>query len=251
MTSAWLAVLSAGLAAWWWCPPDPVGRLAPRPAWRLPAWAQPLPEALGSRQRWWVAAGLAVAVVAYGWDKTWAVVLVAPLVAVAAWVLLGRLEPAGTRDRRLWLAEAVPEALDLIQACVRAGQPLRQAVATVTQIVPAPVAARLKDVTQALAVGLSDDQAWRLVKDDPVWGAVARDLARCAAWGTPVHEVLASHAADLRRQAKAGRLSRAKSAGVRAVLPLGVCYLPAFMLLGVVPILAGGLALILTGDGPG
>jgi pilus assembly protein TadC len=46
-------------------------------------------------------------------------------------------------------------------------------------------------------------------------------------------------AADARRRQQAEAHRRAARAGVLAVLPLGACFLPAFVLLGVVPAVVG------------
>jgi len=170
------------------------------------------------------------------------VVVAGPLVAVAGWVALGRLEPAGTRQRRVETLYALPQALDLLQTCMAAGQPLRNAVAIVADSMGPPVGPLLDSVTNAISVGMSDAQAWQGLQTDPVIGSVARDLARSAVWGTETSDVLAQHAIDLRRQGRIERLTAAKAVGVKSVLPLSMCYLPAFMLLGVVPAVAAGLA---------
>ena len=49
--------------------------------------------------------------------------------------------------------------------------------------------------------------------------------------GPPRH-----HPADARREAAAEDLVRARAAGVKSVVPLMVCFLPAFIALGVVPL---------------
>ncbi len=240
----WMAVLSAGFAVWLWLPPDVSARLGPVVRLRLPRWAAPLPGAMEPRKRWWLAGGLTLLLVGYGWRLSWLVVLLGPVVAVGLWLLLGRIESGGARRDRLVLLDDLPEALDLTQASVRAGQPLRNAIGIVTLTMGGPVARLLGTVTNAVSVGMSDAQAWQTLRDDPLIGFVARDLARSSAWGTSVVEVLAGHSRDLRRQSKASRLSAAKAVGVKTVLPLGLCYLPAFILLGVVPIVAGGVAAI-------
>ncbi|WP_066521888.1 hypothetical protein [Curtobacterium ammoniigenes] len=65
----------------------------------------------------------------------------------------------------------------------------------------------------------------------------ARDLAARA--GVPVGPLLRRSAIDLRRDAAAQYRIAAERLGVRLVMPLGVCVLPAFVLVGVVPMLAG------------
>jgi len=46
-------------------------------------------------------------------------------------------------------------------------------------------------------------------------------------------------ARELRERAHAEVESRARSVSTRAAAPLGVCFLPAFVLLGIVPLVAG------------
>jgi len=61
------------------------------------------------------------------------------------------------------------------------------------------------------------------------------DLASRA--GVPAAELLRSQAQEVRRAAASSAQRRAAILAVRLVLPLGVCILPAFMALGVVPLL--------------
>jgi hypothetical protein len=59
-----------------------------------------------------------------------------------------------------------------------------------------------------------------------------------------VADAMAAHAADLRAGSRARVEARARAVGVRAALPLGVCLLPAFVLLGVVPLVAAALTVV-------
>jgi tight adherence protein B len=61
------------------------------------------------------------------------------------------------------------------------------------------------------------------------------DLSRRA--GIPAAELLRSEAGERRRQARADVSERAQALSVRLMIPLGVCVLPAFMVLSVVPLL--------------
>lgn len=62
-------------------------------------------------------------------------------------------------------------------------------------------------------------------------------IALAARAGAPVSELLRAEAFRLRRVARAAGTARAAALGVRLMLPLGACVLPAFVLLGVVPLL--------------
>ncbi|MCW2599061.1 MAG: type secretion system protein, partial [Frankiales bacterium] len=70
-------------------------------------------------------------------------------------------------------------------------------------------------------------------------------LTRAAEGGAPVAVGVLRVAEDARREAT-GRAERAaRRAGVLAVGPLGLCFLPAFLLLGVVPAVLGLVAPLL------
>jgi tight adherence protein B len=53
----------------------------------------------------------------------------------------------------------------------------------------------------------------------------------------PAADLLTSEAEELRRVATARAQEDAAALGVRLMLPLGLCILPAFMVLGVLPLL--------------
>ncbi len=61
------------------------------------------------------------------------------------------------------------------------------------------------------------------------------DLSRRA--GVPAGELLRSEAEEARRAARSDAQVKAAALGVRLMLPLGLCILPAFMALGVIPLL--------------
>jgi pilus assembly protein TadC len=128
----------------------------------------------------------------------------------------------------------------MITACLEAGLPLRQAVAAVSRSADPLVRTKLDRPMSCVEVGLSDSDAWMTVKDDPVMGQLAVDIAHASAWGSSLGDVISEHARVLRHVHHSESVIRARAVGVRSVLPLSFCFLPAFVLLGIVPILAGG-----------
>jgi Flp pilus assembly protein TadB len=252
-TLLWLAAaaLAAGLAAWSLVPPAALARLRPRrtgqwPRWLPAAW-QARPGALPPRTRWLAgaAAGLALTVGLWspgpGLGQVVSLGLGGAAVPVA-FLVLGRFERGADRDRDLVVRLQAPSALDAIAACLEAGLPLRRATEVVAGLSPPAMAALLGRVVQGIGVGLSDAEAWSALGDDAVFGLVARDVARAADWGTAVGDLLTGHADQLRRDLEADAKTRARAVGVRTALPLGLCYLPAFFLLGLVPMIASGVA---------
>jgi len=73
------------------------------------------------------------------------------------------------------------------------------------------------------------------------------DLARRA--GVPAAALLRAAADDVRDDVAADALAAAERLGVRLVLPLGTCVLPAFVLVGVVPVVVGILSSTVPGIG--
>ncbi|GAA0999068.1 pilus assembly protein TadB [Subtercola frigoramans] len=110
----------------------------------------------------------------------------------------------------------------------------------------------------ALSGGVSLDRAGRVVAEALAsnrledLGAQGRldavlDLSRRA--GVPAAELLRAEGAQARRAALAVSQARAATLGVRLTVPMGVCVLPAFMLLGVAPLLLGVIATTLGSPG--
>lgn len=166
-----------------------------------------------------------------------------PLLGLALLVagprIVDRLDEADQDDGALLTAQ-LPLALELLAACLSGGAPLRAAVEAVRDAVPGPCGLRFARVSAALAVGTPELDAFRALGDDrgPA-GSAARALARAAEGGIPVAGAVARVAAEARRTAAAEADRRAKRAGVKAVGPLAACFLPAFVLLGVVPTVVG------------
>jgi Flp pilus assembly protein TadB len=136
---------------------------------------------------------------------------------------------------------------DLVAAGLDAGAPLATALAVADLAVPAPRRHSLATLRDALERGLlPPDQA-----EHPLTGAAelpeafVRVVRRSSRSGARLAEQLRALADDLREEAAHQALERARRVGVLAVLPLGLCCLPAFVLLTVVPLAAGLLGDVL------
>ncbi len=181
-------------------------------------------------------------------------VLVAPpaglvlgaLLALAGPRLLARLEPRADREQRQRLERDLPLLLELLSACLAGGATLPAAAEAVGPAVGGPAGARLSAVAAALAVGTEPAQAWQsLAGADPARRALdplapaARALARASDGGAPVAAAVSRLAAEVRAEGRSAAEQAARRVGVLAVAPLGLCFLPAFVLLGVVPVVVG------------
>lgn len=251
MTPAWPlmgAVTTGCLVLLLWRPP-PLERLRcdSAPArWQLPVRLRPRPDAMAGRTR--ATLGAAAGGGAYLWASAlgWQVGAIAALGAgLVAYLGLGQLAPASAARRHQQLLDQLPHALRLVSGCVGAGLPLRGAVAAVSGAVGGEVGARFDQVLALIAVGVSEPDAWLSLGKHPVVGPLARDLARAVDSGAAVQTVLSHRANEIQSERRAAVEARAKAVGVRTVIPLGLCFLPAFLLLGIVPVVAGMLGLVL------
>jgi Flp pilus assembly protein TadB len=142
-----------------------------------------------------------------------------------------RLRANATREAAAELALLV----DLLSAALAAGAPLASALEAVDRALPEPrhhPLARVRDV--ALSGSLD-----ALTDADEVPAVLLRALRRSSRSGSRLAVQLRLLADDTRAEAAGAALDRARRVGVLAVLPLGLCCLPAFMLLAVVPLAAG------------
>jgi pilus assembly protein TadC len=79
---------------------------------------------------------------------------------------------------------------------------------------------------------------WDSVVADPALAPVGRAFRRASSSGMPVAEIVAGVADELRRERSARLRELGQRVGVRTAAPLGLCFLPAFFLIGIVPTLA-------------
>ncbi|HEU5156001.1 MAG TPA: type II secretion system F family protein [Streptosporangiaceae bacterium] len=160
-------------------------------------------------------------------------------VGVACVRLLARLEPRAKRRRRARLAGDLPIAVDLMAACLRGGSSWLDAVETVATAMGGPLSEELHWVAAQIRLGADPVAAWLRLAEDPVLARLARAAARASDSGSALAPTLAALARDQRRAARAEASARAQVAGARAAAPLGLCFLPAFVLIGIVPAVAG------------
>ena len=171
--------------------------------------------------------------------------LIAPIVAFGIPIALSRLEPAAERRRRARIAADVPLAVDLLAACLRAGRPPQAAVGTVAKAIGGPLSDMLAGVGHRLGLGTDPVEAWAGLLTEPACASLARAVQRALRSGAPLARSL-EHLADDSRQARRWAVEeQARAVESRAVVPLGLCFLPAFVLLGVVPTVAGSLGGVL------
>lgn len=243
-------VILAVLLVW---PPPVDARVVRRSARPLPGWLRGRPDAapLGRRLSYAAMPGVAVAFVLLraGPGAASPMTGLVPLVAVAVGaavmlagaIVVGWLEPSATRlARRRRIADA-PQALDLLAACLAAGLPVRAALRSVVEVVDGPLGDDLGQVLRLTDLGHDDVSAWRSLAGHQELGPAALDLARSVETGALLVESLLVHAEVAREERRGQVESAARRVGVRSVLPLMVCFIPAFLLIGIVPTVASAV----------
>ena len=156
--------------------------------------------------------------------------------AVATWVVIGRAEPPAMRARRRAVARDLPHVVALFAAALRSGAAPADAIDQVCRALPGPASDRLSGVAARLSLGLDPEQVWSSLADDPPLVGLGRTLARAHATGAPVVAAVERLADELSRAGRAEAEDRARAVGVQAAVPLGLCLLPAFVLIGIVPL---------------
>ena len=166
------------------------------------------------------------------------------LVLAGANVLVGRrlrssAEPAAVRRRRARVRAQLPTALDLLVAALESGQPPTSALELVAGAIEGPLADDLAAVAARLKVAADPWDVWDELARDSALGSVGRAFRRAETSGVPVARVVAEVATEIRREHHAVRRDRGRRVAVRTAAPLGLCFLPAFFLVGIVPTVVG------------
>ncbi|MFC5927333.1 type II secretion system F family protein [Micromonospora vulcania] len=185
--------------------------------------------------------GLAVAVVVGGW-LGW---LGAVPTAFVLDLLLRRIESPAVRRQRLREAADLPLAADLLAAAMRAGAPVDRSVLAVAEALDGPLGVRLARVGRTLLLGGGTAEAWSALDGVPGADRLTAAASRSANSGAALAGALTRLADDLRADRATAAEASARRAGVLIVLPLGLCFLPAFILAGLVPVIVAVLGDVL------
>lgn len=129
----------------------------------------------------------------------------------------------------------VQVVLELVAAALRAGAGVPRALEAAGVAVGGPDGAVLTRAAHALVLGATWERAWSGAP--PVLTPMVRALQGAWQDGAAPGEALRAAGEEVRHEQRSGARTAAARLGVRLVLPLGTCYLPAFVLVGLVPVL--------------
>ena len=140
------------------------------------------------------------------------------------------------------LAPQWPWTLDLIAAGMRAGTPFPQAAFAVANADKGPMGERLARFAQAVHLGATAAEALPELGRLPGADRLAKQLDRSAGSGAAIAGGLEQLAASLRAEHRTRTEERAGRAAVALIGPLCLCFLPAFVIAGIGPVVFGIVA---------
>ena len=153
--------------------------------------------------------------------------------------MLRKHENAPSHTEAATIARDTPVFIDLLAATLASGATMRSSLSAAAHAMHnSPIQIRLAPVLAAIELGADPRDAWSTLIREPVLGQLATSVMRSYDTGAGLESVLVGIAGDLRREHRSRVEVAARTAGVKAVIPLAVCFLPAFFVLGVVPIVA-------------
>jgi pilus assembly protein TadC len=167
--------------------------------------------------------------------------LAGPLVcagtAAAVERVLRREEGRPDADRRTALLRDLPVGIDLLAVCLAGGLPVGPALGAVARAVPGALGGELAQVAGLYRLGAEPRRAWAGVSSELV--PLGRVVVRAGESGSAVLAALRSLAGEARASTRATTEGAVRRAGVWVLAPLGLCFLPAFVCLGVAPLVLG------------
>jgi len=139
--------------------------------------------------------------------------------------------PASTSD--------VLQALQVIQLGISSGMTIGDAVSYAQTHSPPPAAQDLERVLNTFRMGIPLAKGLdEMAMQNPNWRSTTDTLVTALNAGSQIGDHFADVEFVLQSAIDTEKLKRIKSVAVKSVLPLGLCFLPAFVLLAVIPIVA-------------
>ncbi|TQK52795.1 type II secretion system (T2SS) protein F [Streptomyces sp. SLBN-118] len=148
-----------------------------------------------------------------------------------------RKPAAGAEDQEA--SRQLPLAADLLAACISAGAGPREAAEAVGESLGGPVGERLARAAAELRLGGEPARAWGWFGRIPGAEGLGRCLERADSTGAPAAESVSRLAERFRADRARAVAARGRKAQVLITAPVGLCFLPAFLAVGVAPVVIG------------
>ncbi|MGD6744713.1 type II secretion system F family protein [Streptomyces sp. BH106] len=133
----------------------------------------------------------------------------------------------------------LPLACDLLASCLAAGAGPVEAARAVGEALGGPVGRGLERGAAQVRLGSELGVAWRELEAVPGADGLVRLLERAGESGAPAAAPVARFATECRAERGRRATTVARRAAVAITAPVGLCFLPAFLVVGVVPVVIG------------
>lgn len=189
------------------------------------------------RPGWAVAGGLATAAVC--WLVVGGVGGAVTGTVIGGTLAVGALRLAARGPREVRDPAGLAAAWELLAVCLEVGLPVPAAAEAAAVRLAGRPGATLRRVAGLLELGADPAAAWRAVDDVPALSGFGRAARRSAGTGAGLAQAARAEAVRLRAELVDTAEARAQRAAVLITGPLGLCFLPAFLALGIVPVVIG------------
>ena len=165
------------------------------------------------------------------------------LAGAGSWLWGLRRRPRARRKAAVELRNALPEVLDLFALAASAGLSVRQALDEVAPRCSGLLGEALGSVRRRIGVGVDVAEAFEELAE--AYGEELRELVRplvnSLRYGTSLADGLSNSAEQARLNKRRQAEQTSRMVPLKLLAPLSICVLPAFVLLTIVPSLAGSL----------
>lgn len=127
--------------------------------------------------------------------------------------------------------------IDALRMCIQSGLTITSSLTLLARCGLTCPIIRLAQVN--IGVGLPVLHGAKELSNDYASNLLIELLDRSIRTGSPLDQSLSVLSQQIRADVHAQRIKKIRAVAVKSVLPLGLCFLPAFVLLGVVPIAVG------------
>jgi len=158
---------------------------------------------------------------------------------VIYWITLRVIQSLPTKEQlrsQLSVESELPFFVQILAALIAAGANLLTALEVLTPLLTSDLQRRASRTIDLLKVGASPSMAWQEWKEDPVTCDWVGGLVRAQERGRPIANLLRVSALSLVDQRSRRARMQVSKLGVKLSLPIGICFLPAFIFGAIVPI---------------
>jgi len=160
---------------------------------------------------------------------------------VAVWLAADRVESPDVRRARAEVRRELPQVVQLLGIALGAGASVPSALRQVSTALPGQASDSLRLARARLEVGVAPEQVWSDLASHSGLEPLGRALSRADSSGVRIADAVRRLGDELAREQRLEVEDKARTVGIRAALPLGLCLLPAFLVVGIVPVIAASL----------